>query len=106
MDITTATATGTALASVLSFALTQVTKKYVPSEWRQLFAAVVSVVLAVAALALTGGFTSGATVPALIAAVYGTSTALYAVVNKALSGKLSAVDTTAAYVHDTPLRKP
>lgn len=79
MDISTYVAIGAALVAALGTVITQVSKKYIPKDYRDLYALGVSVVLAGLSLLLGGGFgQSGSTVPVLVFAVIGISQTIYA----------------------------
>lgn len=56
IDVSQATTIATAILGLLVPALIQPLKILVPEAWRSLFAVGVSVVVAVAAIAITGGF--------------------------------------------------
>ena len=86
MEISTATALATAIVALVAPVLTQVCKRYIPSEWVGSFAVAVAVLLGVIAIGATGGFDSAAWGVAL-AAVVGVSNAVYQAVNRACGGK-------------------
>lgn len=77
MDVT-ATTVATALAGILAPTITQLTKKYIPDEWRKTFAITVSIITAIIALAATNGFNTR-NWGVLIVAVVGIAQTLYTV---------------------------
>jgi ABC-type uncharacterized transport system permease subunit len=85
----TAITLATAIAGLVSPALTQVVKQYIPAAWRPTFAATVAVALGCLALWATGGF-SHTTWALALAAVVGVSQALYAVIDKIVDGSKAA----------------
>lgn len=91
----------TAIAGLVSPALTQVVKQYVPAAWRATFAAAVAVALGVLTLWATGGF-AHTTWALALAAVVGVSQALYAVIDKIVDGSKAAAAAKTEEPESTP----
>ena len=99
MDTASAIQLATILAGgVTSSIIVQLTKKYIPSEWRLPFSLVLSAVISVAALWLTGGFTSPTSAAVIIAAIMGVAQTVYAIIAKAYVD----LDTSPVSVTATP----
>ena len=109
MDTSSVITVATGIASILSPVIIQLSKKWIPSIGRPLYAGIVSTLLAIIAMLVSETVSGTWTIPggtwaAAILIVYGASQGLYATVNTILGGKLSAdgtVATTAVGVHDT-----
>lgn len=84
---------GTAIlgGGAVSAGITQVAKRWIPTRWRALFALAVALVVAVVAVALTGGF-SERPVGLIVAAVIGVAQALYAVTKRIVGAQPTEVD--------------
>lgn len=89
MDMQMETAIITAILGFASPLLVQTFKKYIPEGWTETVAVIVSLFLGLFAMAVSGGFSSGATFGAVLLSVVAISQISYALVNKALGGKLS-----------------
>lgn len=103
MDTVSAIQLATILAGgVTSSIIVQLVKRYIPSEWRLPFSLVLSAVISVAALWLTGGFTSPTSAAVIIAAIMGVAQTVYAVIAKAYVD----LDTTPVTITSTPEPAP
>ena len=99
MDTVSAIQLATILAGgVTSSIIVQLVKRYIPSEWRLPFSLVLSAVISVAALWLTGGFTSPTSAAVITAAIMGVAQTVYAIIAKAYVD----LDTTPVSVTATP----
>lgn len=79
MDISAYVAIGTALIGALSNVIVQVSKRYIPKDYRGLYAVGVAVILALLSLALGGNpVQGGASISVVVLGVIGISQALYA----------------------------
>lgn len=86
----TATTIALALAGlVVSPGVTQITKQYIPVAWRATYALGISIVFAVVAEAVTGGF-HNTTAAVAIPAVIGVAQAVYAIIGKVVDGTTAA----------------
>lgn len=105
MDTQLATTVATAIVGIIAPVLTQIFKRFVPPEWVQVFSLIVSVVLGLIAVGVTGGFASGYTVAAVILAVVAVSQIIYSAINKAVAGNLSKdhIETTGTTVAEEPV---
>ncbi|MFT8592415.1 MAG: hypothetical protein ABF747_02220 [Bifidobacterium sp.] len=84
MDTTTAMQLATVLAGgVTSSVIVQLVKRYVPSDWRLPFSLLLSGVIALLALWLTGSFQSPLNATVVTAAVMGVAQTIYALIAKA-----------------------
>lgn len=88
MDIFTATTLAAAIVALISPALTQAFKKYIPKGFTSLAALIVSLILGIIAIAATDGFI-GYGWGLVLAAVVGVAQAVYTLINQALEGSLS-----------------
>ncbi|MFT8442177.1 MAG: hypothetical protein ABF780_05640 [Bifidobacterium aquikefiri] len=103
MDTATAIQLATVLAGgVTSSVIVQLVKKYIPSDWRLPFSLVLSGVIALLALWLTGSFQSPLNATVITAAVMGVAQTIYAVIAKAYVD----LDTTPVTVTTTPTVTP
>lgn len=84
---------GTAIlgGGAVSAGITQIAKRWIPDRWRALFALAVALIVAVVAVALTGGF-SQRPVALIVVAVIGVAQALYAVTKKIAGAQPTEVD--------------
>ena len=99
MDTTTAMQLATVLAGgVTSSVIVQLVKRYISSEWRLPFSLVLSGVIALLALWLTGSFQSPLNATVITAAVMGVAQTIYAIIAKAYVD----LDTTPVTVTATP----
>lgn len=112
MDITIATTTAGVIVGFLSPVIVQVSKRFIPDGYTELYSVAVSLLLAVLAIGATGGFAHSSWGVVLVA-VIGVAQTVYATVNKAVAGRLSGsydnghvIDTTANSVTDTPVAAP
>lgn len=84
MDTASAIQLATIIAEgVTSSVIVQLVKRYIPSEWRLPFSLALSAVVSVAAIWLTGGFTSPTSAAVIIAAIMGVAQTVYAIIAKA-----------------------
>ncbi|WP_416175223.1 MAG: hypothetical protein ACFWT0_04670 [Bifidobacterium crudilactis] len=84
MDTASAIQLATIIAGgVTSSVIVQLVKRYIHSEWRLPFSLVLSAVVSVSAIWLTGGFTSPASAAVIIAAIMGVAQTVYAIIAKA-----------------------
>lgn len=88
MDTTNAMNFATVLAGFLSPLIVQVSKKYVHSGWVTVYSLIVSSTIGLIAVAATDGFATRSWGMVLFG-VIGVSQAVYALLNKSLSGELS-----------------
>ena len=101
MDITQTTVIATMIVGVISPAIVQITKTYIPAGFTELWAVGLSLVLGVLTMLITASFANTSWTVALTGVV-GISQIVYSLVNKALGNNLSKNGIKEDHIEEPP----